>query len=286
MATQACNSTHSGACKVSNAQTEEHFCYNCRRKVSDLEPFSKFHAAVRKLIITFFGKSMYMKLFSQNRMANHTLGKTWRSGGTYCWGSSWECQDCVGLPDPIATLQSNDAYLCELVNKVCDYAGYDHMLQMINDLQSLTLDQLENMNKKTVGLVAWKSGLDPDLYQTIAWAITRKMITPQKNGPQPVFIINDTPFNACCSICAKTPDELRPFDQEFVLTCHQEERKIGGDVEATHCVCRYIDPADRLAKRTRMFDEDHGADITWECADCYKLSNEQALQRLNSRKRQ
>lgn len=255
---------------------EDHFCYNCRRRVGELEPFSADIAEKIQKDKDRIGKDLFSQIYTPMVMAQYTLRKTKRSGGTYTWGSSWECKDCIILPDHVATIQSNDAYLCELIEQIYDLAGFDYLSQIFD--QKHTQHQSEIFQKELKLMASNKEETDINSFSSIEWAIKNNMLTKQEVGLETVFIINGPPADAVCMLCGKSVDQLSPFDQGFVDEMKQTEKKIAGDVEVTHCVCPYMAEGNRLAKRCLPLGEE-GVLTTWECTDCVSLPREEALER-------
>jgi hypothetical protein len=60
---------------------------------------------------------------------------------------------------------------------------------------------------------------------------------------------------------------------------------VGGDVSVTGWISPYIAEDNRLAKRFRSFGMD-SLESSWECTDCFALSDDEATERYYSRVRQ
>jgi len=280
MQTNSSNSINNQQYHITDYYPNGTTCNICKRDVSMLEPFTKTFSEVHENLRDYFGEEAFSKMFAVDHEEVHMFMKTWRSHGTDTVGSSWECKECIELPDQVATVQSVEAHLREQVKKVCEDVGCDYLSPVVNDLH-YSPQQYEICRKRQKSMEANYSAQDGD-FSYLVWAITKNMITKQKNGSETIFIINGPAVDARCSICGKKADELKPFDLEFIEACKETENRIAGDVKLTHCICPYITEANKLAKNPRNLNAD-GPDTTWECTDCFALSDKEAIERLNSR---
>lgn len=283
MKTSMSNSTNSEQYRITDYFPGGETCDICKRDISELDPFIKTFAEVHENLRNHFGEEAFSKIFPVNNREVHKLMKTWRTHGTDNVGSSWECTDCIKLPDQVATVQSVEAHLREQVKKVCEDVGCDYLSPVVID-QHYSPQEYEICRKRQKSMKRNYSGRNGK-FSYLVWAITKNMIAKQKYGSETVFIINGPPVDTRCTICGKKADELEPFDQALVEVCKTNGKKIGGDVAFTHCVCPYITEANTLAKNFRNIDE-NGTHTTWECTECFVLPGKEAVDRLKSMAKQ
>jgi len=111
--------------------------------------------------------------------------------------------------------------------------------------------------------------------------ITRNRITKQLDGPEPVFIINGPPEDACCNICGRSAEELEPFDQEFVKARKELEEFISRDTPNGYFFSPYLTAENKLTKTFRYYDGIY-IEPSWECQDCYPyFGQEVTVQQLS-----
>jgi hypothetical protein len=246
------NSTSDNQYQITDYYPEGMTCDNCKRNVFELEPFP----ATKSKPVDNMRKPLEKEAFSawdkEHNPDVHMLSTVKRTGGTYCIGSSRECKDCSWLPDQAATIQSSDAYIREQVKHICAEAGVDFLSRLIQDRENS-----ENDDQSTT---------------YIERVIADNMITIQNNNNKTVFVINDPPHDGRCMICGRKVDELEPFDQEFIDKLKKEEKKIGGDVEVTHCISPYLAENNKLAKNFRYFEGD-GLKTVWACTNCFAFTD-------------
>jgi hypothetical protein len=280
MNTNINNSNNHDQYHIANYYPDGKTCDICKRNVSELEPHTETFAEIHKNLRKNFSEKEFPSILGGNDHEVHYLLKTWRSLGTDNVGSSRECKDCIKLSDQVATVQSLEAYLREQVKKVCNDVGCDYLSPIVIDQQyspqqyDMCLREQKSMEQKNT-----ESGVKSSI---LLRSIIKGMITKQKNGFETVFIINGPPLNASCTICGKKADELQPFDQSFINDVKETEKRLGGDLSPTHCICPYITADNKLAKNSRYLSE-IGPESTWECTNCFGLSGKAVFEMFNSR---
>ena len=96
------------------------------------------------------------------------------------------------------------------------------------------------------------------------------------------IIINPPPKDMRCEICGRKAVDLEPFDEKYIEILIGEERIMNGHFQGGRCITKSITADHKIAKNFRSFYKDM-VQASWECTDCHRLSNKEAIETKDGR---
>ena len=96
--------------------------------------------------------------------------------------------------------------------------------------------------------------------------------------------INPPPEDGRCEICRRKTDDLAPWDKDTCEVYKQTDKQLEESRHTPSCVTKSITDDRKLIKHFRSF-YDGIVEASWECIDCYSLSDEEAIETRNKRYR-
>jgi hypothetical protein len=94
-------------------------------------------------------------------------------------------------------------------------------------------------------------------------------------------ILLNWPHSSSCDLCDRDVSELEPFDQEICEALEERTKLFAKRHPNSLVVTQNITDDHKLAKTFREIDGCVGS--SWECRDCYDLSNDEAIEMIVKR---
>ena len=120
-------------------------------------------------------------------------------------------------------------------------------------------------------------------YSTGDSIITRTKISiplDEKGRTNPrKMVLNPPPSDLNCELCGKKVEELEPFSPKAFEANKQTEKIFEHFYSNPEKPFTFITENRKLSKRFRSFEEGY-IDASWECSECFYLSNDEAKQRF------